>query len=268
VLDRHLIGLGPLRWGGCFWNRRRNYGGKNAKYGISRQAIFGIYGEGVELEEPDLKGLAGRLREAVKQAGGNAVVAQRSGIPERSLANYLSGSTEPKVFALSALADACCVSLDWLTKGGALAQMPNSASEFSFIPRYDVRASAGPGAIVPFEDIDGTRQFVAFRTEWLRRIGVNPKTAEVLVAVGDSMEPTIRDGDLLLIDRSIDRVVDNGIYVLVIAGMVLLKRLQTRRDGSAVLKSDNARYDDEVVPANEVPDLRIEGRVRWFGRTI
>lgn len=102
----------------------------------------------------------------------------------------------------------------------------------------------------------------------MERNSVNPRFAEVLVAVGDSMEPTIRDGDLLLLDRSIDRVVDNGIYVLVLAGMVLLKRIQTRRDGSVVLKSDSERYDDETVPAGEVPDLRIEGRVRWFGRTI
>ncbi len=83
------------------------------------------------------------------------------------------------------------------------------------------------------------------------------------------MEPTIRDGDLLLIDRSIDRIVDNGIYVVVVAGMVVVKRLQTRVDGSVVLRSDNReRYDDELIAAHDVPDLIVEGRVRWFGRTI
>lgn len=143
-----------------------------------------------------------------------------------------------------------------------------SSGGFSFVRRFDVRASAGPGAIVAFDDIDGSSRFVAFRTEWLHRIGVSPGHAEVLIAVGDSMEPTIRDGDLLLIDRAIDRVIDNGIYVLVLGGMVLVKRIQTRRDGSVVLLSDNQRYHDDTVPAGELPDLKVEGRVRWFGRTI
>ncbi|MBH0619495.1 helix-turn-helix transcriptional regulator, partial [Salmonella enterica] len=80
--------------------------------------------------------------------------------------------------------------------------------------------------------------------------------------------PTIRDGDMLLVDRSIDRVVDNGIYVVVFGGAVLVKRVHIRRDRSVVLRSENAVYPEEVVPADEVPDLVIEGRVRWFGRTI
>lgn len=219
--------------------------------------------------DDDLQLLVERLKAAVKAAGGNKEVARKSGVPLSTLNSYLAAEADPKITKLARIAEVCGTSIDHLMSGSPTQHRPEIwTREFSFVPRYDVRVSAGPGAIVPFEDIDGTRQFVAFRTEWLRRIGVNPKTAEVLVAVGDSMEPTIRDGDLLLIDRSIDRMVDNGIYVLVIAGMVLLKRLQTRRDGSAVLKSDNARYDDEVVPAHEVPDLRIEGRVRWFGRTI
>jgi phage repressor protein C with HTH and peptisase S24 domain len=169
---------------------------------------------------------------------------------------------------LAAMATACGESLDWLVLGQSQEVHGVDEAKFSFIHRYNVRASAGPGAIVPFDDLNGAAEFVAFRTEWLHRVGVNPRRAEVLIAVGDSMEPTIRDGDLLLIDRSFERVRDEGIYVLVLAGMVLVKRIQTRRDGSAILKSDNDRYEDEIVPATEVNDLKIEGRVRWFGRSI
>ena len=198
--------------------------------------------------------------------------------------NYVSETklTEPKIGDLAIIAARTQVSLDWLVGAGGMngtVHDPASGSggfltiaqemaEFSLVPRYDIRASAGPGAVVPLEDIDGSRGFVAFRTDWLRRLGVNPKSAETIIAVGDSMEPTIRDGDLLLVDRSITRIVDNGIYVLTLGGMILLKRLQPLRDGSVMLKSDNPVYDDEVVPAVEVTDLRIEARVRWFGRPI
>lgn len=149
----------------------------------------------------------------------------------------------------------------------APADLPNLAERFAFVRRYDVRASAGNGALTTADELEGG-DFVAFRADWLHRIGVSPRQAEVLIAIGDSMEPTIRDGDLLLIDRSFDRPKDNGIYVLVLGGMVLVKRIQTRRDGSVVLLSDNQRYENEVVPADELPDLKVEGRVRWFGRTI
>lgn len=228
-----------------------------------------------------VEAVAKRLREAFDYCGGVAEVSERTGIPRKTLHNFVSKTpTEPGIADLALIAEHTDHDLNWLSgltdlrhpeidpaSGGFLAHVPDVA-EFSFVPRYDVRASAGHGAVVPFEDIDGGRQFMAFRTEWLRRIGVQPSSAEVLVAVGDSMEPTIRDGDLILIDRSIKQVVDDGIYVLVLGGMVLLKRLQNRRDSSVVLKSDNPQYDDEVVPAGEVSDLRIEGRVRWFGRTL
>jgi phage repressor protein C with HTH and peptisase S24 domain len=157
--------------------------------------------------------------------------------------------------------------LDWLVLGKDQEFLTADLGAFSFLPRYDVRASAGPGAMAAPDDLDGGG-FMAFRTEWLRRLRINPHRAEVILAVGDSMEPTIHDGDVILVDRSIDRVVDNGIYVVTLGNLVLVKRVQTRRDGSAVLKFDNQRYDDEVVPADELPDLKIEGRVRWFGRTI
>lgn len=137
--------------------------------------------------------------------------------------------------------------------------------EFAYIPRLDVEASAGAGSLATEEDIGG---MLAFRSEWLRRIGINPVTARALRARGDSMEPTIYDGDVLLTDTAVDHVIDNGIYVIVHAGLVLLKRVHPTRDGAVTLISDNPIYPREMVPAAEVADLHIAGRVMWFGRSI
>jgi phage repressor protein C with HTH and peptisase S24 domain len=199
--------------------------------------------------------------------GGNvAAFARRCGVEDGSVRQWLKGPSKPSLDNAVLVASACGVTVDWLA-GRESKNSTIPLEGFSFLPRYDVRASAGPGAVVASGDLDGAG-FMAFRTEWLRRLGINPHQAEVILAVGDSMEPTIHDGDVILVDRSIDKVVDNGIYVVTLGNFVLVKRVQTRRDGSAVLKSDNQRYDDEVVPAHELPDLKIEGRVRWFGRTI
>ncbi|MGX5776476.1 LexA family transcriptional regulator [Methylorubrum zatmanii] len=138
---------------------------------------------------------------------------------------------------------------------------------FVRIPRFDVRASAGPGVAPQPSDLIAQSD-IAFRDAWLRALGVSPDNAQFLVADGDSMEPTIKDRDLLLIDRRIDRVVSNSIYVVVLAGHVMVKRLQLLFDGSILLISDNDRYQPERIDKSEVDRLQVEGRVRWFGRAL
>lgn len=136
---------------------------------------------------------------------------------------------------------------------------------FALIPRLDIQASAGSGRIAVSEE---PLEYLAFQDHWLRGRGINPSTARVLTARGDSMEETIRDGDVLLVDTSIDRVLDNSIYVVVYGDMVLVKRVHGRINGSLQLISDNPRYPVEEVAKGEVDDLKIAGRVMWFGRSI
>lgn len=69
-----------------------------------------------------------RLAVVVKRAGGNKVVATKSGVPLRTLARLLAGQ-EPKVEHLVRLADTCGVSLDWLATGkGGVGGEPASLS--------------------------------------------------------------------------------------------------------------------------------------------
>tara|TARA_A100001391_G_scaffold50885_1_gene30990 strand:+ start:55116 stop:55856 length:741 start_codon:yes stop_codon:yes gene_type:complete len=161
------------------------------------------------------------------------------------------------------------VPLSWLAENQAPFAFRSDADEidstFAFIPKFEVSASAGGGALTMNEQVDGV---LAFRHDWLRRRGINPEAAAALTARGDSMEPTIRDGDTLLVDTSIDQVMDNGIYVVVIGGLVVVKRVHLSRDGSLTLLSENTVYPAERVPAGEVPDLIFAGRVMWFGRAI
>jgi len=235
--------------------------------------------------------LADRIRVSAERAGGGNKLSQKTGIPRSTLETYITGQSEPQVSRLIEIAKVAEVNVAWLATGegpqflteesivedfkktGALelpaavvSRTPEGPEGFVLIPRLEVEASAGNGREVA--QIYQPDQTVAFKESWLRRIGVSPNNAHALSAVGDSMEPTIRDGDLLLVDTSIDRVSDNGIYIVVLAGLVFVKRLHVRRDGSLVLKSDNPSYPDEDVPAADTADLHVAGRVRWFGRSI
>jgi phage repressor protein C with HTH and peptisase S24 domain len=82
------------------------------------------------------------------------------------------------------------------------------------------------------------------------------------------MEPTIENGDFLIIDRSITRVDEFGIYVLEIGDERMIKRVQRHTDGALVLISDNVAYAAETVPADRAASITIVGRVRWRGGAI
>ncbi|TBB98749.1 helix-turn-helix transcriptional regulator [Rhizobium ruizarguesonis] len=219
-----------------------------------------------------------RLLEAVGDESIHAF-SKKSGISDSSLRGYLKGAMPGADTALK-IAEVAKVDLKWLIagtgskeikppedafEGGALDSRGRIVNEIAFIPRLDVQASAGMGSLVVSED---TVDILAFNRNWLRERSINAVAARVLDVKGDSMEPTIRDGDILVVDTSITQVRDNAIYVIIYAGNVLVKRVHLKRDGSLTLISDNERYPREDVPIEEVPDLHIAGRVMWFGRSI
>lgn len=142
--------------------------------------------------------------------------------------------------------------------------------EYAHIPLHDALLSAGPGAQNHGEEIV---DFLAFRRDWLRRIGLDPARAVMARASGDSMQPCIWDGDLLLIDRSKtvpppppksehDRRAP--IFALIDGAEAKVKRVQLVDRGLAMLLSDNPDHS----PTFANPDtLTIIGKVVWWGHT-
>jgi len=142
--------------------------------------------------------------------------------------------------------------------------------EFAMIPVYDVRAAAGHGAALDDEQVVSR---LAFRWDWLSKEGLKSKGLAAITAAGDSMEPTVPDGSVLLVDTDDDYPRD-GIYVLRLDGGLVVKRLQRLQDGLVRVKSDNAAYDPvdvNVTQFTEPPHMesfRIIGRVVWIGRRV
>lgn len=137
---------------------------------------------------------------------------------------------------------------------------------FVLVPRYDVRASAGHGAVVHSEQVV---DHLAFREEWVRNaLGVAQKDLALITVKGDSMEPTLSNEDLILVDMRTQQIGDNSIYVLRNDGQLLVKRVQRKLDGTIVIKSDNVAYDPEVVDTKHAARLKVVGRVVWAGRRL
>lgn len=158
-----------------------------------------------------------------------------------------------------------------LAFGGLVGPRSVDPEEFAPIPLYDAELAAGDGALNGTEAVIGE---LAFRRDWLRDRGIDPGQAVLARARGDSMAPAIRDGDMLLIDRSDlsgpARIRARGdtrpprIYALLDDGEARVKRLELVAPGQLAVLSDNPAHPPEFRPA---ADLSIIGRVRWWGHT-
>ncbi len=219
------------------------------------------------------KTVAERLAFILEALGEDESV-RATGLSWKTLKRYAAGS-DPSMTAVIALSEAAAVPLEWVALGRELpggdvaGRTLDSAAhpgEFALLPRYSVAASAGQGLLAQ-EEFEVER--IAFRLDWLREIGLDPKQAGLLTAQGDSMHPTIPDGALMLVDRRENQPIRSGyIYVIVLDGEVLVKRLSRNTDKTIDLISDNPLYPVKNIPQTEFDGLFIAGRVFWVGRKL
>lgn len=130
------------------------------------------------------------------------------------------------------------------------------------VPRLDVGASAGPGGLVEGE---ARRRPGSFGPELLRELGVRAEAASLIRVQGDSMAPTLEDGDEILVDRDRRRIEGRGgVFVIRLDGELMVKRLRPGLGGIEVI-SDNPDWETRLVPLRA---LDVIGRVAWLSRAI
>lgn len=211
--------------------------------------------------------------------------AKRSGIPDSTLRNYKNSGSMPGLRHLLAIAQTANVTLDWLAAArGPMRFDPSGLSadtripaaigfnegddtlDFTLLPRVGVRAAAGHGLVALTEEVT---ERLAFKTEWLHSMGLSPRYCGLLTASGNSQEPVIKNGSLLLVDLRPDQQIKSGCYyILVLDGDVLVKLVNRRIDGTIELKSHNPNYPTEVVKVEDLDKLHIPGRVVWASQAL
>lgn len=138
---------------------------------------------------------------------------------------------------------------------------PARTADWADIPRLPLGASAGSGTLA--QDAAPTDR-LRFSGRWLRQQGLEPAMLSVIEVEGDSMEPTLRDGDEILVDRS-PRPLRSGLHVIRLDDVLLVKRLEPGSAGTLHVISDNPAYPRMERPRAEVA---IIGRVVWKGGRV
>lgn len=128
----------------------------------------------------------------------------------------------------------------------------------------DLSLSMGPGTLIEdFVEEDPVRLSLRF----VQAITRTPSDRLRLVrGIGDSMEPTLRTGDRVMVDindRQLSRT--HGVYWIDHLGTHGIKRLRPVSRSKILIMSDNPDIPDFEA---DVDDVRIEGRVIWFARDL
>jgi phage repressor protein C with HTH and peptisase S24 domain len=134
------------------------------------------------------------------------------------------------------------------------------------IPRLRVSAAAGHGALAETEEKVAE---VGFSARWLSKLsGAKPSDLSIIQVEGDSMTPTLSDGDEIMVDRSAARqTLKDGIYVVRREDALLVKRVTLHPSKSTLtIASDNPAYASWTDCTHD--EVEIIGRVIWAGRRI
>ncbi|HWK36523.1 S24 family peptidase [Sphingomonas sp.] len=130
------------------------------------------------------------------------------------------------------------------------------------VPRLDIAASAGPGRTV---DGAAAMRPARYPAEDLARLGVRADAASEIAVSGDSMAPTLHDGDRILVDTADRRPDGRGaVWVLRIGESLLVKRL-VRAGARWRIVSDNPDWPEELRDRAEVA---VIGRVVQVTRAL
>ncbi len=154
------------------------------------------------------------------------------------------------------------ISINWLFFDQPANMLLEETEKF-FQVRYfsNVRASAGGGAEgfgEDYEIINIDRRLFKEIFKDIPKEELENKVIEAIRVDGESMEPTLKNGSIVFVDRTKKHISKDGIFVVSTPGGLFIKRLNRKVDGSIELISDNRLYSPEVLSPEEV---RIVGKV-------
>lgn len=117
------------------------------------------------------------------------------------------------------------------------------------MPLYDVPVSAGYGS---FFEAENVVQQIPFDAVWLHKEGLHAKDLVCLPIAGDSMMPSLKPADIVLVNRA--QTQGDGVFVLRLGNALRIKRLQRLADGRLRISSDNPIYETEYVAPEDLAD--------------
>lgn len=240
--------------------------------------------------------LKDRIRERIKSLGiTQTELATLVGVSKTTITFWLNGTNKLKADNLLALAKALRCSARWLATGegvpvptsdgkislekpwldlagvdGVLNKTDDdsvpSDDAYALIPQYTAKGSSGNGYLNDHVEIRGG---LAFKRDWLKRMGLKPDNLRVAYNDGESNWPTLSDGEVVLVDVKAAEPVNGKMFAMLDPdGEMIFKRLMRDMAGGWMIRSDNpdkTRYPDMPISDEGMRGVEIIGRIVWRG---
>jgi SOS-response transcriptional repressor LexA len=148
------------------------------------------------------------------------------------------------------------ISINWLLYGQVVESIRDETEKFARIRYFnDIYASAGGGAL----NYDEENEYINVDKKILEHLGrVDTKEIDAINVIGESMEPTLKEGSVVFVDKSDTNIKKGGIFILSTNDGLFIKRVLYRVDGSCDIISDNPVYPPQRMPAGS---FEIIGKV-------
>ncbi len=222
----------------------------------------------------EVKSEIGRRLRRIRGGDSRTRFATKLGVHENTIGGYERGDRFPSSDFLIAVSETHNVNLNWLLmQRGGRYRVPQGAvaplEHLGMQETHDV-SQAGADKTIGFEayEYEGEIDYLQLPAIVWARLKIDASKARYTIAYGDSMLPTIKDGDVVIVDSTINRVIDDHIYAVVYHGDMLIKRLQRGREKKLTMISDNKLYDNIVIDDPKAEGFHVLGRLVWEGVTI
>lgn len=145
----------------------------------------------------------------------------------------------------------------------AVAHRParSQGQEMVNVPLVSATLCAGAGS---FEVEGAVLAQHPFPYSFLSPMGT-PSAMVFMHVMGDSMEPFIQDGDMVLVDQAQNQPARHGVYAVGFEDAIYVKRLECAQNAVRLL-SDNPEYAPMNIVGDELHSFRILGKVVWLCR--
>ncbi|WP_157956921.1 XRE family transcriptional regulator [Salinicola aestuarinus] len=189
--------------------------------------------------------------------------ASLAGVGKTTQINYEKNNRSPDTDYLSAL-DAAGVDTFYVLTGRRLEEQKSlaesgGADDGRSVPLYDVEGAAGAGRSLEHETVIGHFPMTMALINQLDL--ADARLAGVRVR-GDSMEPTLFDGDWTFVNLDDTNWSLGGVFLVWVSGELRIKRVQRLAGGAMYLISDNRHYEPEMIAPDKMQDVAVLGRVR------
>jgi phage repressor protein C with HTH and peptisase S24 domain len=200
-----------------------------------------------------------RLTIVLEGLSGNAF-AKKVGMSEAVIRDYLSGKTYPSLNRLAIIAQKCEVPIEWLATGkGECRLQPESQGTSSVdIPFHNFNET---------NNAFSTIESIPFDLTLIKHHCCEVDNLAAVWAKGDSMEPTISNHDILIINKAHSKPIDGFLYAVQYDDQVSIKRIQNQ-GANLVLISDNPKYPTIVGNKTEQKDFEIVGHVVYLLKNL